>query len=280
MAARKAQTFLGAVIPPPFPGRVVHVGNTGAAVLAIQRRLNRVGCGQVDERGKIDEDGVFGPQTLAAVKLFQARFPDPSGQPMAVDGLVGAVTWSALFGTRAAGGATSAAGPLLPEVLRFAATQIGVMEQPLGSNRGPEVDQYVRAAGLDPAGRFAWCVAFVYFCFNEAAKNLGRKNPMIRTAGVLDHWRRAGDKGIPRITAASAHMHEALVQPGHVFVIDTGDPGGAGHSGLVESVAGGILTTIEGNTNDGGSREGVGVFRRVGRRIRQINVGFIDYSGS
>ena len=36
----------------------------------------------------------------------------------------------------------------------------------------------------------------------------------------------------------------------------------------------------EGNTNGGGSREGVGVFRRAGRRIRDVNARFVDYSGS
>ena len=42
-------------------------------------------------------------------------------------------------------------------------------------------------------------------------------------------------------------------------------------------VDGGRLTTIEGNTNDGGSREGVGVFRRSERKIASINKGFLDY---
>ena len=269
---KKARTFLGAVRGVPFPGRVVNVGDADAAVLAVQRRLNRVGC------GPIDEDGVFGPQTVAAVKLFQARFPDVDGQPLKVDGVVGAITWAALFGGASAGGATRTSAPLPAEALKVAISQIGVMEEPPGSNRGPEVDRYLKAAGLDPTkGSFPWCAAFVFWCFNEAAKTLERKNPVIGTAGVLDHWNRAGTAGVERITAAKAHMHEALVEPGHIFIIDTGDPGGAGHTGLVEQVVAGKLVTVEGNTNDGGSREGVGVFRRTGRRIRDVNVGFIDY---
>ena len=62
-----------------------------------------------------------------------------------------------------------------------------------------------------------------------------------------------------------------------IFVLDTG--GGSGHTGLVEAIEGGRLITLEGNTNDGGSREGVGVFRRNGRKIVNINRGFIDYAG-
>ena len=46
----------------------------------------------------------------------------------------------------------------------------------------------------------------------------------------------------------------------------------------MERGTGGKLVTIEGNTNDGGSREGIGVFRRDKRKIGDINVGFLDYS--
>ena len=79
-----------------------------------------------------------------------------------------------------------------------------------------------------------------------------------------------------RIPAADALARPSLVAPGQIFVLSTG--GGLGHVGLVESVDGGVLTTIEGNTNDGGSREGIGVFRRTGpngRKIASINRGFL-----
>jgi hypothetical protein len=35
-----------------------------------------------------------------------------------------------------------------------------------------------------------------------------------------------------------------------------------GHTGLVEKVSGDFAITIEGNTNNGGSRDGDGVYRR------------------
>ena len=47
---------------------------------------------------------------------------------------------------------------------------------------------------------------------------------------------------------------------------------------MVLEVANGRLVTVEGNTNDNGSREGIGVFRRDSRKISTINKGFIDYS--
>ena len=260
---------------PEFPGRVIKRGERDATtVRRIQRRLNARGC------GPIGVDGKFAGETEASVKLFQARFPDADGQPLVVDGKVGSITWQALFGEDSVPASSRAPTPLLAKAIEIARSQIGIMEQPPGSNRGPEVDEYVRRAGLNPGGKFAWCAAFLYFCFDEAAIAGGRANPVIKTAGVLDHWERAGRKGVPRITGPKAVEDPGLVQPGHIFIIDTGAPGGGGHTGLVVEVVGGKLVTIEGNTNDLGSAEGVGVFKRESRKIAQINKGFIDYSGA
>jgi hypothetical protein len=66
------------------------------------------------------------------------------------------------------------------------------------------------------------------------------------------------------------------VAPGQIFVLDYGR--GVGHMGLIAAIRGGKLVTIEGNTNDGGSREGIGVFERTGRTIGSINKGFIEYA--
>ena len=257
--------------PPPFPGKIVKLGHKDKhTVLLVQHRLNEVGCGPLEETGE------FGRPTHNAVRLFQARSTDTDGLPLKIDGEVGSLTWAALFGAQSVTVRNETSSDFLSEVLKFAATQVGVRET--SPNRGPEVDEYVRSVGLDPAGRFAWCVAFVYFCFEKASKKLGRINPMVKTAGVLDHWNRCEAKGASRITAVRARNNPALIKPGHIFVIDTGPAGGAGHTGLVLRVVGGKLVTIEGNTNEGGSREGIGVFERSQRTIASINKGFIEYS--
>jgi hypothetical protein len=264
-----------APIPFPFQGKILrqNQANNPADVTAVQQRLNATGCGPVPETGRFDN------VTFNAVKLFQSRFTDVNGVPLEIDGDVGGLTWGALFGPQSLPVTRDTQSPLLDAVLAVASRQIGVMESPPGSNRGPEVDRYLQSVGLDPkAGSFAWCVAFIYFCFDSASKQLKRDNPMIRTAGVLDHWNRAGRKGVPRITAENAATEPGLVKPGQIFVIDTGK--GLGHSGLVETVTGSSLVTIEGNTNDGGSRDGVGVFRRSMRKIPGINKGFVDYGAS
>ncbi|HTQ78430.1 MAG TPA: peptidoglycan-binding domain-containing protein [Thermoanaerobaculia bacterium] len=261
-----------AAAPPlPYPGRMVEMGAPdNDSVRAIRQRLNQMGC------GPLPADGAFDAPLRDAVKLFQARFSDGDGHSLEVDGRVGPITWASLFGTASVPVSTAAPSPLLSGVLDFAATQIGVREDPLGSNRGPQVDEYVRSVGGDPAEGLAWCAAFVYFCFDKAAAALGRANPVIRTAGVIDHWNKAGQRKIPRVLQADAVHDPSLVQPGFIFILSSG--GGHGHTGLVAEVLPGKLVTIEGNTNEGGSREGIGVFRRDRRQIADITRGFIDYS--
>lgn len=256
----------------PYPGRLIKAGSTGDPVNTVQRRLVERGCGPLEETGDFDA------ATTRAVKLFQARFPDVDGRPLKVDGVVGPITWAALFGREIARGPDTAVAPLLRAALRVANGEIGVMEVPPGSNRGPKVDEYLRAVRLEPtAGSFPWCAAFLYWCFDRAAEGLARPNPLVRTAGVLDHWRKAQTLGVQRVLTADAAADPERVQPGQIFILATG--GVTGHTGLVEEVANGRLTTIEGNTNDGGTREGIGVFRRRERKILEINRGFLDYAG-
>lgn len=244
--------------------------NDTATVRLLQTRLKELGCGPA----KVDGD--FGPATEAAVRQFQMRFTDQNGRPLKVDGQVGSITWASLFGLTSVSQTVTAETSLLKQLIKVAVSQIGRKEQPLGSNRGPEVDDYIKCAGLNPqSGSYAWCMCFVYWCFAEAAVKTGKNNPCIKTAGVRDHWNKAKQNGVLVIPSAKAIQDPSLVKPGQLFCM--GYTGTTGHIGIVEKVEGGILTTIEGNTNDGGSREGIGVFRRKGRTISSINLGFIDY---
>jgi hypothetical protein len=149
-----------------------------------------------------------------------------------------------------------------------------VREEQKNSNCGPEVNAYLERCGVRP-GLF-WCCAFVYYCFDEAARALGRVNTMVKTAGCLDHWNRATAHHAKRIPASQALASRDAIKPGMIFIIDHGS--GFGHTGLVEKVAGEALTTIEGNTDASRTREGGGVYRLT-RKISEINKGFIDYSG-
>src|SRR5205823_4542520 len=84
------------------------------------------------------------------------------------------------------------------------AIETGDPEKALGSNRGPKIDEYVRSVGLQPEGQFPWQQAFVYWCFDQATQKAGVSNPVIKTAGVMDFYIKAGLKKAPRITQTMA----------------------------------------------------------------------------
>jgi len=270
------QTPLGSVEFLPYPGRLLKIGDFDAvSVTKIQQRLNAVGC------GPITENGFFDVETKNAIKLFQIRYPDIEGHSLVVDGILGILTWASLFGAESVSSYTTAPSDLTLAAINVAITQIGVLEDPLGSNRGPIVDQYQQAIGLNlEYGKpgYAWCVAFTYYCYQQAAAEIGLScNPHIKTAGALDHWNKSKTKlGITRISRIQATADPILIRPGALFIIDYGS--GLGHTGIVTEINQGRLVTIEGNTNPGAPSNGIGVFKRSSRKISEINRGFIDYS--
>lgn len=127
--------------------------------------------------------------------------------------------------------------------LKFAQSQNGVQEVPKNSNAGASVERYLQSVGLGKG--YAWCMAFVYWSVKEAAKQLNKNSPLIKTAGVLRQWNEVDPK--MKFTKGP--------KAGDIFIMDFGK--GQGHTGFViEVLADGTLKTIEGNTNDDGSREG------------------------
>jgi len=257
-----------------YPGRVIKMGEADARVVkALKVALNRALVLKGAQALQLDPDNPrFGPQMKSAVQLFQARSVDRFGAPLKPDGEVGAITWAALFSVDEVPSALETASSLLSKTLQIAASQLGVREVPANSNRGPAVEGYLRRVGL--GGGYAWCCAFTYWCADEAAKALGRANPVVRTAGCLDHWERSRAVGARRISKAHAVADPGLVAPGMMFIMDFG--GGKGHTGFVTAVLGGQIRTIEGNTDASLTREGGGVYQLT-RKLVDINKGFIDY---
>ena len=149
---------------------------------------------------------------------------------------------------------------LSDKTLEIAISQIGKKERPLGSNWGEPVKDYLASVGIGfPA---SWCMAFIYWCHKNAAECLNISNPAIRTGGVLKAWN------------DSPKEKKSLVPiKGSVFIMDFGK--GLGHAGIVESFDSEFIYTIEGNTNDTGTREGVEVCRK--KRKRNTIKGYLKY---
>jgi len=78
---------------PPYPGFLIRVGERGDYVRQIQACLNRV------NNAGLNEDGVFGPLTQAAVINYQRT------NGLNPDGIVGPLTWNHLR-NRCGGGST------------------------------------------------------------------------------------------------------------------------------------------------------------------------------
>lgn len=144
------------------------------------------------------------------------------------------------------------------KALEIAKTQLGQHEDPLGSNWGHPVRDYLASVGITfPA---AWCMSFVYWCFKQAQP----VNELVKSGGVLYVWNHADKKY--RVTDP---------QPGDVFIMDYGK--GLGHTGFVERVDDTFIYTVEGNSNDSGSREGIEVTRKQRPRNNKKLKGYLRY---
>jgi hypothetical protein len=153
---------------------------------------------------------------------------------------------------------------LTDAVLVIAGREVGVHEVG-GQNRGPRVEQYLAAVGVGPGS--SWCVAFIYWCFAQAAGQLGVLNPMPRTGGGHKLWDRSPE-----------HCHVGLPRPGAIAVEDHGS--GLSHVWLVAGLIGdgqGMMRTIEGNTDHLGSRNGYEVARRQRLIENPRLLGYVDF---
>lgn len=127
-------------------------------------------------------------------------------------------------------------------------SQIGVVEQPKGSNWGKDISKYLSHVNYKYPG--PWCAAFVKFCLDSA-----------------------GIKSTITAYSPTAHNPKNLVlfknkwyiepRAGDVFTIYYPSMKRIAHTGFYDhKVNSSICETVEGNTNNDGSREGYMVCRR------------------
>ncbi|MEO8589411.1 MAG: hypothetical protein ABI432_08595 [Flavobacteriales bacterium] len=139
------------------------------------------------------------------------------------------------------------------------------MREATGHNDGVEVEHMLAMVGM-PKG-CSWCGAFVYTAMCEAG--VGCVSAGVRAFAWAPAWhppaRRVWTKA-RGINSKFAGSGERLVMPGDVFGLYFTNLGRIGHVGLVVRDEGKFLVTLEGNTNDAGSREGDGVFHKRRRK--------------
>jgi hypothetical protein len=161
---------------------------------------------------------------------------------------------------------------------------VGVKEHPAGSNRGPEIDRWLKHCGAAVGN--PWCAAFETNMVKEACELLGLPNEYILTASsqAIKRWAKVEDRyfedpnRLLKCAGAAcgwtnypdtAHGHALLVQ-GRFTDRD--------EHGVLHVVA---IHTVEGNTNGGGSRNGDGVYelRRGVPTDGRHRLWFVDLTG-
>lgn len=156
------------------------------------------------------------------------------------------------------------ASELAKRALEIAITQIGQEEKPRGSNWGHPIQDYLASVGIFfPA---AWCAAVVFWCYDHASQQLGCKNPLPKTGGVLAMYNQSSE---------TFHVSVLNLAAGDIGVMDFG--GGLGHMFFIEKVEGNKLHTIEGNTNTDGSREGYEMERKLRDKKNPKIKGYLRY---
>ena len=131
-------------------------------------------------------------------------------------------------------------------IVSVAASQVGNCEEG-GNNRGYHIEKYLRAANL-PSG-YAWCAAFVAWTFDVCGidHSVNAWSPSAVSRNVI-YKRGNRNNQTPIRGDVGSLYYSSLGRVGHVFFVENwGDK---------------YVRTVEGNTNDGGSRDGDCVMKR------------------
>ena len=136
---------------------------------------------------------------------------------------------------------------LVDQVRRAYTSQIGVRER-TGHNDGLMVETYLRSVGLGKGN--PWCAAFVHYCLERGGvpNSINGYSP---TAFNTAH----------KIWFARKRIKD--LQAGDVFCLYFPSLKRIAHTGFYDrTINNSIYETVEGNTNEEGSREGDGVYRK------------------
>jgi hypothetical protein len=121
-------------------------------------------------------------------------------------------------------------------IVNAALPEVGVSEQPPGSNDSPRIAQYRQATAGSGVG--PWCAYFASWAARQAGVPLGDQGQGFGSVSAVYGWAQQTGRAIP----AGPNAHP---QPGDLIVW------GGEHIGIVQSVdANGSIHTIEGNSSD------------------------------
>lgn len=158
--------------------------------------------------------------------------------------------------------------PKLPNLcVELALTMVGRHEQPLGSNRGPQIAEFFAADYYKPNAAdngYPWCASFVcrivQLAMDKAAIRFTFKRPTTRSAFGLAEWSREQD------ASTNTKDFPKDVKAGDIIIFTWSHCGFA----VTDSDERGHFESVEGNTNAAGSREGTHVIHKRGVSERNV----------
>ena len=198
-------------------------------------------------------DGDFGPATTLAVTNFQ------KSTGLAISGKVDPSTYAKLLEPMKsmAEATVSNTTNLHQAVVELSLKYLAVHPVEVGGqNMGPWVRYFMDGYQGD---NWPWCAGFDTLVVKQAAKLCGISTNLPRTysCDVLGMWAKNNGKFV---SGTSANL--SAVKPGHLFLVRK-SPNDWQHTGIVIEITPEYCITIEGNTNDEGSREGFEVCKRI-----------------
>jgi peptidoglycan hydrolase-like protein with peptidoglycan-binding domain len=171
-----------------------------------------------------------------------------------LDGAEGPITRAARAAWEASLVLSPTPNAIIARFLAAARKEVGTRET--SKNQGPGIAKYWTATSY-PKGydnREPYCAAFVCWCLAQAVTGADHAFTLPRSALAygFEKWATANKgKGVQLLNGGS------VPKPGDIFTLSA-----VSHVGIVLSVSGSRMKTIEGNTDGSGSREGDGVYQR------------------
>lgn len=158
---------------------------------------------------------------------------------------------------------------LIAEAKRYVGTKEIIGANGLGTNRGVRIDYWNFEAGGDPKAGDPWCASF----FSQMGiQAVGRQSwafkvsesvqAIVDAATKMDQFTKELEVAARRVVAGIVWYYEDLHRYAHIGIPAKID------------VPQRLIDTIEGNTNDGQSRDGFKVAEHVGRPVT-ARVGFL-----
>jgi len=244
--------------------KLLKEGSNGEDVEKVQEWLNLWRMTDPNWQHRVSVDGEYGPQTAAVIREFQLYTNIPT------DSIVGDQTFGVLTHPMVRSFSRIDGPDLRTLIVKYASQQLrGNPKELFGRNEGPWVRAFMDGNQGQP---WAWCMGFVQTVLDQAFTTLGGPTflSIMPKSYSCDEVGKHGIDENKLIRSAAVRLNPAHIEAGDVF-LNVKTPTDWVHTGIIVGVEGDLIHTIEGNTNDEGSREGYEVCRRM-RNFKTSNI--------